>query len=358
MKVRFGIVGCGAIFKTHADALAQIEDATLSGVYDEVRERTCAAAEQFGCTPAQTLEELFQLCDAVIVCTPSGLHGQIGTMAARAGKHVLVEKPIDVTLENARGLVEACEQAGVKLGTISQHRFCRSIRRLRDAAQGGELGELVAGDAYIKWYRTQAYYDSGGWRGTKALDGGGCLINQGIHMIDMIQWIMGGVKSVQAQVRTATHDIEVEDVAQALVEYRNGATGIIYGSTSVFPGLAERLEVHGRHGSVILEADRLKMWKSDADAADQGLYGGGVMMQPTPIRHIAAESEAHLVAESQEDASACWGEQHRLQLEDFTRAILDGREPFLTGKASLEPLKVVLAIYESAANQGVRVAID
>lgn len=357
MLVRFGIVGCGAIFATHADALANIEGAELVGVFDTNRDKKCLAAERYGCRATESLEELCGICDAIIICTPSGTHAELGIQIARAGKHVIVEKPIDTTLAKAQSLVDAAREAGIKLATISQHRFAATVQRARDAAQGGELGPLLAGDAYIKWYRTQAYYDSGEWRGTWELDGGGCLINQGVHMIDMIQWIMGGVKSVQAQVRTAAHDIAVEDIAQALVEYKNGAIGVIYGSTSFYPGLAERLEVHGKHGTVILEGDRVKMWKADPVAAAQGLYGGGVMMQPTPSQHTADQNEASLIESSVDDPTCKWGEQHRLQLEDFTRAIQEDREPFITGEASLEPLKIIMAIYESARSGGARVEV-
>lgn len=356
-SVRYGIIGCGAIYKTHADALANVANAKLTAVYDILPDRACQAAESYPCASAKTLAELFDQVDAVIVCTPSGLHSELGIQAVQAGKHVLVEKPIDTTLEKAQALVDAAKRAGIRLSTISQHRFSNAVRRTREAAQNGELGQLLAGDATIKWYRTQAYYDSGDWRGTWELDGGGCLINQGVHMIDMIQWIMGGVKSVQAQVRTVAHDIPVEDIAQALVEYRNGALGVIYGSTSFYPGLAERLEVHGKHGTVILEGDRVKMWKADPVAAAEGLYGGGVMMQPTPSQHTADQNEAGLIQSSAEDPTSKWGEQHRLQLEDFTQAILENREPFITGEASLEPLKIILAIYQSAREGGRRVEL-
>lgn len=356
--IRYGLVGCGAIYRTHADALSQIDGAKLAAVFDLIPERVSLAAETYNCAVAADLASLCEQADAVIVCTPSGLHSEIGIQVAQAGKHVLVEKPIDTTLAKAQGLVDAAKQAGVKLGTISQHRFSNAVQRTRDALQSGELGTPLAGDAYIKWYRTQAYYDSGDWRGTWELDGGGCLINQGVHMIDMIQWIMGGVKSVQAQVRTSAHNIEVEDIAQALVEYRNGAIGLIYGSTSFYPGLAERLEVHGKHGTVILEGDRVKMWKADPVAAAEGLYGGGVMMQPTPSQHTADQNEADLIQASIDDPTCKWGEQHRLQLEDFTRAIQEDREPFITGEASLEPLKIIMAIYQSAREGGRRVELN
>lgn len=353
--VKYGVIGCGAIHGVHCEAIRGVEQAELVGVYDVVSEKASKTAEKFGVIATASLEELLNQVDAVTVCVPSGLHAEIGILAAKAGKHVLVEKPIDVTLEAASALVEACFHAEVKLGTISQHRFSDQVRRLHDTAQTGGFGTLLQGDAYIKWYRTQAYYDSGDWRGTWKLDGGGCLINQGVHYIDMIQWIMGGVKAVQAQVRTAAHNIEVEDIANALIEYKNGAVGVIQGSTSFFPGLAERLEVHGKFGSVIIEGDRTKLWKIDADAAAEGLYGGGVQMQPTPSLHLHDQDE--IVANASSDPTAVWGEQHRLQIEDFTQAILEDRDPFMTGRMALEPLKIIMAIYESSRKGGQRVEI-
>jgi predicted dehydrogenase len=264
----------------------------------------------------------------------------------------LVEKPIDITLERAEALVAGCRAAGVRLGVISQHRFAQQIQRLRQAIQEGELGRVLAGDASVKWFRTQAYYDAGDWRGTWALDGGGCLMNQGVHTVDMIQWTMGGVRSVQATVRTASHTIEVEDQANLLVEYRNGAIGVIQASTCSYPGFAERLEVTGEHGTVILEGDRTKVWRVDPERAQMGKYGDGVMSQPTPSVHLAGASEW-----TEEDPSAHWGEQHRLQIEDFARAVVEDRDPFVTGEMALEPLRIILAAYESSRRGGARVQL-
>jgi UDP-N-acetyl-2-amino-2-deoxyglucuronate dehydrogenase len=353
--VRFGLIGCGAIHGTHAQALANIEGAKLEALYDTDHEKACAAAEKLGVPVKKSLGKLFDSVDAVCLCVPSGLHSKIGIQAAKAGKHVVCEKPIDVSLKAAQSLVETARSAGVKLTVISQHRFANDIRRLRETVQTGGLGKLIEGDAYIKWYRTQAYYDSAAWRGTWALDGGGCLMNQGVHYVDMIQWIMGGVKSVQAMTRTVAHSIEVEDVAASLVEFKNGAIGVIQGSTSFFPGLAERLEVHGTYGSVVLEGDRSKVWQIDPDAANDGSpYGRGVSAQPTPNVHSHGQSAS---AGGASDPSALWTEQHRLQLEDFTRAVQDEREPFISGEEALEPLKVILAIYRSAKRNGARVEV-
>lgn len=356
MTTRFGIVGCGKIYSTHADALQGIDGAKLTALYDVDPAAACAASERYDVPACGSLQELFDHVDAVIVGVPSGLHADIGIAAAQAGKHVVVEKPIDVTLDAATRLVSAGREAGVKFTCISQHRFARDLRRLHDAAQSGDLGRLIQGDAYVKWYRTQTYYDSGDWRGTYALDGGGCLMNQGVHYVDMVQWVMGGVKSVQAMCRTMAHDIEVEDVAYAMVEYRNGAVGLIHASTNCYPGLAERIEVHGEHGSAILEGDRVKLWQIDPIAAKEGQYGGGVMMQPTPNLHLSGAG-APGVDHSTIDTTSKWGEQHRLQLEDFTRAIADDRDPYITGEMALEPLKVILAIYDSSRNGGAKVEI-
>jgi UDP-N-acetyl-2-amino-2-deoxyglucuronate dehydrogenase len=359
VNLRFGIVGCGVIHGTHADAIGAIEGAKLAAVCDVLPERSKASGDKWGVRHFRSLEAMLPHVDAVSICVPSGLHARLGVRAADAGKHVLCEKPVDVTLAAAKRLVAACRRNRVTLSVISQHRFAQDMRAVRDAAQSGEFGPLLMGDAFIKWYRTQAYYDSGAWRGTKKLDGGGCLMNQGVHYVDMIQWIMGGVRSVQAQTRTFAHDIEVEDAAYAMVEYSNGAIGAIHGATSAYPGFTERLEVYGKHGSAIIEGDRLKFCKCDPDAdRDTSPYGGGVMRQPTPsiaMMNAAGEDES---TGASADPTALWTEQHRLQIEDFVRAVQDRREPFITGEMALEPLKVILAVYRSAQSGGRRVGIE
>lgn len=350
-NLRFGVVGCGAIHGNHCDSLTRANGATLAAVCDVDPGRARAAAERYGCAAVTSLDDLWPLVDAVTVCVPSGDHANVGVEAARHGKHVLTEKPVDITLAGATRLVEACEAAGVKHGCVSQHRFAQDIRRLRDFASGGGLGKLIQGDASIKWYRTQAYYDSGDWRGTWALDGGGCLMNQGVHYVDMLQWVMGGVKSVQAQVRTAAHRIEVEDIATALLEYENGAVGVLVGSTSAYPGMSERLEVHGTGGTVLIEADKIKAWETVDVGGETGPYGRGIAQQPVP--NLGTLGDDGLASE--EDPSATWGEQHFLQIQDFVDAVREDRKPFVDCRDAMEPLKVVLAVYESARKDGARV---
>lgn len=357
MSLKFGIVGCGVIAPTHADSISRIDGAKLEAVYDVVPEKASALADKQGCRAASTLEDLIAACDVVNVCVPSGLHAEIGRQVAKAGKHLIVEKPIDVSLAAAQSLVEEAEKAGIVFSVISQHRFAKDIQRLKAAMDAHELGRPIIGDVSIKWYRTQAYYDSGDWRGTWALDGGGCLMNQGVHYVDMLQWVMGGVESVQAQVRTATHQIEVEDIATALVTFKNGAIGTVRGSTAVFPGLGECLEVHGEFGSAIIESDRFKYWEVDKEAAVDGSpYGRGVSSQPTPNVQVHGKEDSS--GSGAADPTAIWTEQHRLQIEDVARAIVDKRAPFLPGRLALEPLKVILAIYQSARQGGARVMVD
>ncbi len=354
--MKFGIIGCGTIGPTHADAIAGVDGAELAAVMDIVPEKAKKLGEKYEVPSYSSLKPFFKKVDAVCVAVPSGLHAKVGIKAAQAGKHVICEKPIDVNRRNAEGLVQGCRDLGVTLTVISQHRFADDIRKVREAAQSGVLGRLLIGEAHTPWYRTQAYYDSGDWRGTWKLDGGGCLMNQGVHYVDMIQWIMGGVKSVQAMARTASHQIEVEDIAYALIEYRNGAVGLIHGSTSSYPGFAERLVVHGEFGSALLEGDRLKAWHVDPNAPkDKSPYGRGVQKQPTPNLSIMDKEEGGATGAA--DPTAIWGEQHRLQIEDFTQAVKAKRDPFITGEMALEPLKVILAIYRSAKLGGRRVEV-
>jgi predicted dehydrogenase len=350
--VRFGVVGCGAICGVHADGIKGSDGAELVGFFDVVPERSAEASNRHGGHAFASLEELLGRVDAVCVCVPSGTHAEVALAAADQGVHVLCEKPIEVTLAKALRMVEACE-GRVKMGVISQHRFAPDIQRLRERILQGDLGKPIACDIRIKWYRTQAYYDSGDWRGTWEQDGGGCLMNQGVHYIDMGQWIMGGIRSVQAQTRTLAHErIEVEDIANALLEFENGAVGVLQGSTSYYPGFVEKIEVHGTWGTAVIEGDLLKVDEVDAEAAGQGLYGKGVMSQPAP--NIAV----HGVGGVESSVAVPWGEQHRLQIQDFTEAIRTDRDPFITGRDALQPLAAILAVYESARRGGAKVTLE
>ena len=335
----FGIVGCGVIAPFHARSIASIPNAELRAVMDVVPEAAQKRAAEFGGEAYTNLDAMLARpdIDVVCVCVPSGLHAEIGVRAARAGKHVIVEKPIDITLEAADRMIEACHEFNVKLGVISQHRFGPGMIKLREALDAGRFGRLILGDAIIKWYRTQGYYDSGDWRGTWALDGGGALMNQGVHYIDQLQWMMGPVKSIYARTATAAHNIEVEDIALAILTFENGAIGTIQGSTAVYPGLPERLEISGTEGTVVIEAGQIKVWEFKDEKGEADPYGNKVK-----------ESAEQPAATGSADPAAIPSAGHRAQIVDLLDAIANDRPPAISGEAARRPLEIILAIYESA----------
>ncbi len=341
-SVGFGIIGCGVIAATHCEAIKDTPGGELVAVFDIDPVRATTISERYD-VPFYTEQAAFLAhpgLDAVNILLPSGFHATVGMAAAKAGKHVLVEKPIDVTVEAALQLIQACETAGVKLGVISQHRFAPEILKVKKAIEAGDFGRLVLGEASIKWYRTQQYYDSGSWRGTRALDGGGALINQGVHYIDLLQWMMGPVESVKAEVQTSTHNIEVEDLAVAVLRFANGALGSIIGSTSIFPGLPEKLEIHGEDATALIEADVLKAYYSRASLGEVGSYG---------IEKELIQKNENNGGGGAADPAAIGHSLHTAQLADFVAAIVENTDPAVTGRDALRPLEIILAIYRSAA---------
>src|SRR5689334_3401841 len=254
----FGIVGTGVIAALHAAAIRTLPGARLAAVTDVATGAAGTFAAARGCAAEPDLDALLARPDVhvVCVCVPSGLHAEIGVRAARAGKHLAVEKPVDVTLAAADRLIEAARDAGVALTVISQHRFDPGLIELKRLIGDGALGRLVLGEASTKWYRTQAYYDSADWRGTWAMDGGS-LMNQGVHYVDLLRWCMGPVTEVTAVCATQAHQVEVEDTALALVRFASGAVGTIMSTTAAYPGFPQRLEITGTGGTVIVEDGRI-----------------------------------------------------------------------------------------------------
>lgn len=334
----FAIVGGGVIAPFHARAIAELPNARLVAVADSIAERAQQRGEEFGVDHYTDLAPMLARpdVDVVSVCVPSGLHAAIGVQAAQAGKHVVVEKPIDVSLDNADALLEAVRQAGVKLTVISQHRFDEGVQELRGLIDSGRLGRLILGDAIVKWYRTQQYYESGDWRGTWDLDGGGSLMNQGVHYVDVLRWLMGPVDRVFARTATAGHRIEVEDIALALLRFRNGAVGVLEASTAVFPGFSERVEITGSEGTVILESGRMLVRALKDEQGEARDYGSKLRL--TGGQDAAGAS----------DPAAIPHVSHRRQLADFLDAIENDREPLVTGEEARQTLELILAVYESA----------
>ena len=337
MPTGFAVVGCGMIANFHAKAISEMADARLVACFDNRPEGADKFAASVGCKAYHRLEEM--LADPTVhvvnICTPSGAHMDPAVAAAKAGKHVVVEKPLEITLRRCDAVIEACEQSGVKLATIMPSRFSGANVALKSAIDGGRFGKLTLGDTYVKWWRTQQYYDSGGWRGTWALDGGGAYMNQAIHNVDLIYWLMGDVTEVAAITDTLAHErIEVEDTGVAAVRFANGAIGTIAATTSAYPGLLKRTEIHGDHGSAVVEQDSIKLWQfAESQAGDEEL--------------LAKLGEANTTQGGAGDPAAISHLGHRLQLEDLIQAIATGRDPLVDGRQGRKSVEIILAIYES-----------
>jgi predicted dehydrogenase len=336
--LRFGIVGCGVIGATHAEAITSLPDATLVAVADSTYARAMALAQRFGARAHSSLEDMLdeEQLDVVDICTPSGMHGKHAVAAMRSGRHVIVEKPIEIGLPAIDEMLRVQDEAGVKLAVISQHRFDEASQTVRKLLDEGAFGGLVLGNAQIPWWRSQSYYDSGEWRGTRALDGGGVLMNQSIHSIDLLQWLMGSVDRVFAYTDTLTHEMETEDVAAAALHFRNGALGTIAATTGAYPGVITRVEIFGDAGTAVIENDRLALLhlRRDDDV-EVGAYGG--VASPTDPAAGAAR-----------DPSAVPTATHAEQIADMIRAIREDGTPLVDGHAARHPVAIILAIYESA----------
>ncbi len=353
--MRFALIGCGVIAPTHVRALQQLGDrAELVSCSDVIPARAAALAQGFGLRAADYADVLADpTIDAVTVCTPSGLHAEVGVPALLAGKHVIVEKPMEVTVEACDLLLEAQRVSGTALGVICQHRFDPASQLVKRSIDDGDLGRLILADCRVPWFRSQEYYDSGDWRGTWELDGGGCLMNQGVHTVDLLRWTCGPVRSVYAQARTAAHErIEVEDVVCATIEFANGALGTVMASTSAYPGFPARLAIHGTAGGAVIEGDRLAAL---AVVGREPLGGEGanahalqVAMGGTRAATKAVDETLTEAAAEQVDPADVWGEAHRRQLLDFIDAVEGGRTPLVDGSEGRNAVELVRAIYSSA----------
>lgn len=350
----FALVGCGSIAPTQAKALAALPgDAHLTHCCDIDVTKAGTFAAEFGLKAARFDAILDDpAIDVVTFCTPSGLHASLGARALAAGKHIIIEKPMEITPSACEQLLAAERASGRKLSVVSQHRFDPSSQRVRAALDRGELGPLILAEARVPWYRTQDYYDSGDWRGTWALDGGGCLMNQGIHTVDLMLWLAGPVKTVYAQMRTAGHErIEVEDVVCATLTFANGAVGNLMATTCAHPGFPACLGLHGTQGSAIIEGDELKTFAirgretvhgHSATAHALQVASGGTR---SATAHAAA---AALTATPPAAATWSWGDAHRAQFADFIRAVRTGGTPLVDGVAGRAAVTLIHAVYESA----------
>ena len=337
-SIGFGIVGCGMIANFHAKAIADAKGCHLVGVTARRSDAAAEFAGKYECESFGTLESMLSddRIGAVSICTPSGAHLDPAVEAAKAGRHVVVEKPLEITTERCDQIIRACDDAGVRLSVTFQSRFHRSSQLMKRAVEEKRFGTVTLGDAYVKWYRSQEYYDSGAWRGTWSLDGGGALMNQAIHSVDLLLWLMGPVQEVSAMTSTLTHErIEVEDVAIANVKFRSGALGVIEATTTAYPGALKRIEISGDKGSAILEEEDIKAWDfkdehSDDEEIRETMAGrtqtGGGAADPAAIGHHG----------------------HTALFEEVAAAIHEDRPSSLDGHEGRRSVELIEAIYQSA----------
>ena len=338
MAFGFGIVGCGMIANFHAKAIGDIRGANVVACFDSFAQSAQRFAHANQCVAYDSLKAMLAnpKVDIVTICTPSGAHMEPAVAAAKAGKHVIIEKPLEITLKRCDRIIAACEDNNVVCSAIFPSRFHESALLLKKAVTKNKFGTLTMADAYVKWFRTQAYYDSGAWRGTWELDGGGALMNQAIHSVDLLAWLMGDVESITAHTATLAHKrIDVEDVAVATLRFASGALGTIEASTAAYPGYLKRIELYGSAGSAVLEEEDIKVWdfakSTKADAALRKRMAGktktgGGAADPTAIGHHG----------------------HTEQFKDVIKAVKTGKKPAIDGPEGRRSVEIILAIYKAA----------
>jgi predicted dehydrogenase len=331
--IGFGVVGCGFIGKLHARVIAKTNGARLVAVVDSNAEEGNRVSTDFACKFYVDYHDLFSDSDidVVVICLPSGLHSKIAIEASYAKKHIMCEKPIDIDVSRAEQMVLAASSNGVMLGCIMQHRFDKPIELLKQYIESGKLGKVLWGSAKTIWYRDDSYY-SNPWRGTWEFDGGGALINQSIHYIDLLLYLMGKPKSVSAKCRTLLHSqIETEDVGVANIEFENGAIGTIEGTTVAYPGLFAELSLYAEKGTVIIRNDELLFYRF-SDGED------------SCFEELLNPDKANSLNESPEIDE----DSHAKQYQDFVESIRNGRPPRVTGEDALQSLRLIKSIYQAS----------
>lgn len=336
----FGIVGCGVIAPWHMAGIEAAKGAKLVAVCDAEEKKAKKLGQEKQVNYYTDLDKMLKQDDlnVICLCTPSSLHPGQAIAGAKAGKHIITEKPMATTLEKADEMINVCRQQKVKLACIFQRRATEPFRSVKQALEKQELGKIILGDCYLKYYRSQAYYDSAGWRGTWEFDGGGALMNQGIHMIDLLQWYMGEVETIYGSAQTLARRIEVEDTAVAVLKFRNGALGVIEGTTSVFPAdIPHRLEIHGEKGSILIEGEGIKRWVT-----------GGPDGEPVDKVEHREEDEKKKTKQAIVSPTSITTLGHQIQIQDMVDAVNEDRTPVVPGEEGRKSLEIILGIYESS----------
>ncbi len=346
----FGIIGGGMIANFHAQAIQAMRGGQLGGIYARKAEKAKALAEKYNCKAYTQLADLLsdETIEIVTIATPSGAHLEPTLAVAKAGKHIICEKPLEVTPARIEQMIQVCKEKKVVLAAIFNRRFNPAVQVFKDAVASGRFGQLTLCDAYIKWYRTQAYYDSGAWRGTWELDGGGALMNQSIHTIDQLIYLAGDIKRLSASTTCLIHEgIEVEDTAVAILEFKSGARGVIQGATSCWSSTGHPAEVHicGSEGSVFMSDESFRVWDFKTPIPEDDFVKNNLM----------AGTAKGLGAN---DPSAINFDGHRHNFEDVVRAIEAGTSPLVTGEEGLKAVQVIDAIYRSAKQDGAWVELE
>ena len=334
-KIGYAVVGLG-VGRSHCDAAYKSKNAELTAVCDLLDGKLESAKEAYsGVLTYNSFEEMLKNpdIDIVSVCVPSGLHAKLAVTALEHGKNILVEKPIDITVEAAMKIEAARLKTGLKAGVIHQNRFNAVMKPVKEAVESGRIGKLILGSFAVKWFRDQNYYDSGGWRGTWDMDGGGSLMNQAVHTVDLMQWLMGDVISVSSVMGIFNHKIETEDLTVSIVKFKSGAVATFTSSTCCYPGICTDIQVYGEKGSIEVDGDSLKTWKimgTDPSEENQLLetYGAG--------NGAAAALDPSLMI------------GHAVQVEDIISAVLENRQPLITPVEAMKSVRIINAVYESA----------
>ena len=333
-KLGVGIIGTGSIITAYVKCLEELEDTKLTALYTTSSSRVKEAEKHFGVPVLNDLEEFLNHpeIDLVCICNKSGLHGKAAISVAQSGKHILCEKPIEVTTKKVDAIIEACQENNVVLGCVFQNRCTDDYRLVEKVVKNGMLGTLLFGNAHINWYRSKEYYANNPWRGTKEFDGGAAFMNQGIHTIDLLLNLMRDVKSVFGNMKTMVHDIECEDVGTGIINFKNGAMGTVTASTAMFPGYPERLEIFGEKGSILMEAGKITQWNvQDLPAPElmNSKASKSGASDPTSIGHL----------------------NHKIVIQDMIDAIKEKRSPMVDGLEARKAIAVITALYQSSKEE-------
>ena len=330
-KIKFAVIGCGRVAPKHTDSIKDITNAELVAVCDIREDRAKAFSEKYGCRYYLDHKDLLKNekdVDCINICTPHGYHADIAINSAKAGKHVVVEKPMAMSLKEADKMVEECKKNNVKLFVVKQNRYNEPIVKLKEAVDKGRFGKIFFGNTSVYWSRPQEYYDHEPWRGTKAIDGG-VLMNQASHHIDMIRWMMGEVKSIKATTATLTHKMEAEDIGIALLNFKNGALGTIIATTSIFP--------HNIEGSITIAG------------TDGTAKVGGVALNKMEIWTFKDwNNDDELISKYSQNPPNVYGFGHHAYLKDVVESIQKDLPPKVDGEEGRKTLELIEKIYESA----------